>query len=84
MSSIIKENEIIKCQKIGCDQSVRLFCAYVGSITAFRCAKCLSFRHYKKINPCVGDYTNCKMCHAQFMYKDCLLCIVCKIKCGVV
>lgn len=76
--SEIKANSIIECQNSICNQKVRLYHDYSGSLKNFRCGACMPSFQFHAENPKKGQYTLCVRCGSQFRYfggiKKCHIC----------
>jgi hypothetical protein len=95
---MIKNGTIIKCCEETCDQTMRYdrnnFNIFFGMTSSYKCWKCsysksyivfgISTPKYNQNDPIIGDFTNCKLCKSQFVYKDYLLCLVCKKDCRII
>jgi hypothetical protein len=90
---MVKNGTIITCSEDTCDQTMRYDRKYFCTKSPYKCYKCSYSRPYiifgilmptyNEFDPIIGGFTNCKLCKAQFVYQDFLLCLVCKKECRI-
>ena len=66
--SQIKANSIVECQNSICNQKVRLYRDFSGSLKTFRCGACMPHFEFNGTNPTKGQYTICYSCGSQYCF----------------